>query len=537
MNNKKGLSAIVATLIIILLTLVAVGIVWIVIRNVIQSGAEQTELGLYSLDLEIKSVQLDGQDAIITVKRNVGEGEFVGMNFIFSNGTDSETIRENVSLDELETKSIIITLTNLNVSTLTSVSVIPIYQTSSGKESSGNPTDVATIPSGSGSSGGRDTGESPPGGGAACNNNGTCDTGETTSNCPGDCPVVDQILITTCREINSPGSYILQNNLTGNDATSCLNIHDASQVYIDCANKTILSTSLIPIEIINVTDFSLKNCRIIGLIDINWIEVQGSSNGLIMGNSFLNTTYQQSLSNDIIIQNNIFNWLWTTRIKSASINLIHGTGNTVKNNFVYGNGPNNIVTGIETYPFGIQYGILIQNESEDTVFENTIQNVLWCGIDTAFLSKNNNFSNNIIKTAWGGLCGNILNSMQNNTYAYNRINNSNQLFSFARVGDLLPGENFIYFTNNNFMGNVITNVGGNIISASIMMNSISGIGRSELFIASNNTFTNNDFGFGGYYPNDDHYPSIYPSSSVIDGGGNICGTPPVGGVTQGFVCH
>ena len=39
-NNKKGLSTIVATLLIILLTLVAVGIIWIVIRNVVQTGTD-----------------------------------------------------------------------------------------------------------------------------------------------------------------------------------------------------------------------------------------------------------------------------------------------------------------------------------------------------------------------------------------------------------------------------------------------------------------------------------------------------------------
>ena len=37
-SNKKGLSTVVTTLIIILLVLVAIGIVWVVIRGVIESG-------------------------------------------------------------------------------------------------------------------------------------------------------------------------------------------------------------------------------------------------------------------------------------------------------------------------------------------------------------------------------------------------------------------------------------------------------------------------------------------------------------------
>ena len=47
--KKKGLSTIVITLIIILISLVAVGIIWVVVRNVIQTGTEQVALGQFTL--------------------------------------------------------------------------------------------------------------------------------------------------------------------------------------------------------------------------------------------------------------------------------------------------------------------------------------------------------------------------------------------------------------------------------------------------------------------------------------------------------
>ena len=144
--EKRGLSSIVATLIIILLTLVAVGVIWVVVQNLLRSGAEQAELGTYTLDLEIKSVQVAGEDVTVVVKRNAGEGEFVGMNFVFSNGTDSEIIRENTSLNKLDTKTFTFILTKISTSTLKSVSVVPIYKTSSGKESSGNVADEFDVP-------------------------------------------------------------------------------------------------------------------------------------------------------------------------------------------------------------------------------------------------------------------------------------------------------------------------------------------------------------------------------------------------------
>ena len=73
-NDKRGLSTIVATLLIILLTLVAVGIIWVVVRNVIQGGSEQISLGKFTLDLKISQVQRINDSALsITLKRNVGE--------------------------------------------------------------------------------------------------------------------------------------------------------------------------------------------------------------------------------------------------------------------------------------------------------------------------------------------------------------------------------------------------------------------------------------------------------------------------------
>jgi hypothetical protein len=82
--DSKGLSTIVATLLIILLTLVAVGIVWVVVRNVIQNGAEQVSLGKFTLDLEIKNIVRDNNNNSMNIKlkRNAGDGQLSGIVFI-----------------------------------------------------------------------------------------------------------------------------------------------------------------------------------------------------------------------------------------------------------------------------------------------------------------------------------------------------------------------------------------------------------------------------------------------------------------------
>jgi len=53
--EKRGMSVVITTLLIILLVFVALGIVWIVVRNVIQGGAEQAELAQKCMLINIEA--------------------------------------------------------------------------------------------------------------------------------------------------------------------------------------------------------------------------------------------------------------------------------------------------------------------------------------------------------------------------------------------------------------------------------------------------------------------------------------------------
>ncbi|KKL10893.1 hypothetical protein LCGC14_2551260, partial [marine sediment metagenome] len=145
--EKRGLSNIMVTLLIIVLSLVAISIVWGITRNIIEEESEQIDLGKFTLDLEIKSVKVQGDEVTVDVivQRNPGQGEFIGMNFIFSDGQNSEVIREDTVLNELEERSFTYTLTKINVSELKDVSIAPIYELSSGKEDMGNVADKFNI--------------------------------------------------------------------------------------------------------------------------------------------------------------------------------------------------------------------------------------------------------------------------------------------------------------------------------------------------------------------------------------------------------
>ena len=160
-NSSKGLSAIVATLIIILLVIVAVGIVWVVIRNVIGEGAEGIELGKFTFDLSIKSAYIDGTNVKVLIRRSPGGGDLVGVKFIFFDGANSFSTDRKISLIELQEKLFSFNSTEVGgINNVQEVSVAPIYKLDSGKEKVGDITDTYTI---SGSSSGNGNGEGEPG--------------------------------------------------------------------------------------------------------------------------------------------------------------------------------------------------------------------------------------------------------------------------------------------------------------------------------------------------------------------------------------
>ena len=136
--KKRGLSTIVATLLIILLVLVAVGIVWGVVRNIITQGAEEVSLGKLTLSLEISNVKVTDTGVDVQVKRNPGAGEISGLKFIIDDGVDTVVFEEEATLQELASKTFTLDYTGL----VKEISIAPVFTLESGKESVGNIADV-----------------------------------------------------------------------------------------------------------------------------------------------------------------------------------------------------------------------------------------------------------------------------------------------------------------------------------------------------------------------------------------------------------
>ena len=84
MKNKRGLSDIVITLIIVLLSLVAIGLVWFVVNNLIQSGTAgvETSAKCLNINLEVKQVVCENgttnQVCNVTISRTGTESSEIG---------------------------------------------------------------------------------------------------------------------------------------------------------------------------------------------------------------------------------------------------------------------------------------------------------------------------------------------------------------------------------------------------------------------------------------------------------------------------
>jgi hypothetical protein len=146
-KNSRGLSTIVLTLIIIVISLVAVGIVWVVVQNLLNSGSKEVGLGKFTINLDIVRAYEQAGNISVNVKRLSGSGELTKIKFILSDGTNSETVTEDVILDEMKDKTFSIHPTEIAATNVASVSIAPVFN-SEGTETTGDIADTYNIISG-----------------------------------------------------------------------------------------------------------------------------------------------------------------------------------------------------------------------------------------------------------------------------------------------------------------------------------------------------------------------------------------------------
>lgn len=138
MENKRGMSAVVTTLIIILLVIVALGIIWVVVKNVIDSGVQQVEWAEKCRPVEVELVKMTetttGTYAVTLRRSSAGDDELEGIRLVISDGTEySDVLEFNKTLNKLETKTdnvvaLIGEDTDDNVTSATQLEITPYFK-------------------------------------------------------------------------------------------------------------------------------------------------------------------------------------------------------------------------------------------------------------------------------------------------------------------------------------------------------------------------------------------------------------------------
>jgi hypothetical protein len=219
--KKRGLSTIVVTLIIILVSLVAVGIVWVVVQNVLKSGTKDVGFGKFTINLDIVRAYEQAGNISVNVKRLAGSGELVKIKFILSDGTNSETITQDSNIGEMEDETFFIHPAELAPSRVASISVAPVFN-SNGAESVGEIADTYNIisggnaPAGSEGTGGEDC--IPNCGNYQCGNDPVC--GQPCGTCTGTDTCINHICVPqNCIDDSKETTCGLQ--ICGNKVNNC----------------------------------------------------------------------------------------------------------------------------------------------------------------------------------------------------------------------------------------------------------------------------------------------------------------------------
>lgn len=191
-KNKKGLSEVVATLLVILLVIIAIGIIWTVLRNLFKGGSDEISFSGLTLDLGITRASVVGGTTTIGVKRNIGSGDISGVKFIFFDGQNSHSVEKDTTMSEGEEETFTITPGDVaGVEDGWTVSIAPIYLSSSGAENLGEVSHTITLGDLPGDGGGDGGGEGA-GEGEACS---------ITADCAGELECIDG----TCQEVGGEG--------------------------------------------------------------------------------------------------------------------------------------------------------------------------------------------------------------------------------------------------------------------------------------------------------------------------------------------
>lgn len=105
-RRKKAQAEILTVVLIILISIIAIAILWNVVIPLVQERSESVGVGQFSIGLEIRDLVLfENGVSIISVNRDSGNEELDGLKFVFYDGAGNSVTRDGEEIKGLETKS------------------------------------------------------------------------------------------------------------------------------------------------------------------------------------------------------------------------------------------------------------------------------------------------------------------------------------------------------------------------------------------------------------------------------------------------
>jgi flagellin-like protein len=98
MKNKRGISDIIATLVLVLLTIVLIAIVWVVVSGIVTNSTKQASSGAQCLNsaVQISSASCThaGNNCNVTVQRTLGSDNIGGVRLVFINAASNSSVND-----------------------------------------------------------------------------------------------------------------------------------------------------------------------------------------------------------------------------------------------------------------------------------------------------------------------------------------------------------------------------------------------------------------------------------------------------------
>jgi hypothetical protein len=329
--------------------------------------------------------------------------------------------------------------------------------------------------------------------------------------------------ITACGVISAPGAYVLQTDLSQTPTSGlCLAIQ-ANNVQLDCQNRTVTSLGFGIVNGVTVTNCNVATAVVntYSLTNVTLAHNTLSGGFSSNGSQHLTLTNNHISGQGVMITSASFSMVTTNTLDGlnptfqtsgvgAAIRLMGGTNNEVAQNAVDGgyDGSGNLS--------GLDDGIVLFDEANDTIQGNTISNVFDAGIESVDIAQNTAIvQNTIVNAGTAGIASFWCTNWTGNVIDENRISVSPAVLEVVYHSDQTKCGFPITvggFTNNQIVGNRLLSPTANgqaPAGMSIVLDSLSAAS------VSNNVIQGNDLG-------SQYALVLRPATGFMNGGGNTC---------------